>query len=192
MLFASRCPGCGVVGPAPCEACVAVMSTASAMVVPASLDGCQALLDYAGPAREVVAQLKYRNARAPAAWLAEGLASLVPPGGVDVVTWAPTTDRRRRQRGFDHAELLARRTARRCGIPCCGLLRRASGEPQTGRTLAERRRGPLFAADAGAGGLHVLVIDDVVTTGATFDAAGRALREAGAAGVWGLAAAHPS
>lgn len=136
MLFATTCPGCGVPGPAPCGVCIAEMAPSSTIPVPPSLDGCAALLDYAGPAREVVAQLKYRNERAPASWLAAGLADIVVGIGapVDVITWAPTTDLRRRERGFDHAELLARRTARRCRLPCRGLLARAPGPPQTGRS----------------------------------------------------------
>jgi predicted amidophosphoribosyltransferase len=193
MFFAPRCPGCGLVGPSPCGACIAEMAPAEPMTVPPSLDGCVALLDYAGPAREVVAQLKYRNARAPLAWLADGLADVVRStiATVDVVTWAPTTDARRRQRGFDHAELLARRTARRCRLPARPLLQRAAGPAQTGRSLAERRVGPVFTAVGSQLGLRVVVIDDVITTGATLDAAGRALRSAGVSFIWGVSAAHP-
>lgn len=191
MLLATRCPGCGVDGPAPCPACVAAMVRAGPVPVPASLDVCRALLAYEGPAREVVAQLKYRNVRAPVRWLADGLATLTDPAAVDVVTWAPTTDLRRRRRGFDHAELLARHVARRWDVPVRPLLRRAPGAPQTGRTLAERRRGPSFLPRVRIDGARVAVVDDVVTTGATFEAAGRALRSAGAARILGLAAAHP-
>lgn len=167
------------------------MSVAPALPPPTSIDRCQALLAYEGPAREVVAQLKYRNARGTATWLAAGLAGLLPAGEADVVTWAPTTDLRRRHRGFDHAELLARRAARLWELPCRSLLVRTPGPPQTGRTLVARRRGPAFMPRGRVDGLRVVVIDDVVTTGATFDAAGRALRSAGAAYVVGLAAAHP-
>src|SRR4051812_40148968 len=132
MLLVTTCPGCGQVGPVPCGRCVAAMRRAGPMPLPAALDRCDALLAYDGPARELVAQLKYRNARASASWLSEGLAGLVDPRLVDVVTWAPTTSVRRRARGFDHAELLARRTAARCGLPCRGLLQRLPGPPQTG------------------------------------------------------------
>ena len=108
MLLATRCPACSTVGPAPCAACIAQMGPSAAVSIPPGLDACRALLDYAGPARQVVAQLKYRNARSAAAWLATGVAGLVRPGEVDLVTWAPTTELRRRSRGFDHAEILAR------------------------------------------------------------------------------------
>ena len=157
----------------------------------AHLDRCVALLRYEGPAREVVTQLKYRNARATAGWLAGRMAALVADAPIEVATWAPTTELRRRSRGFDQAEVLARRVARHLGLPCLPLLARVPGPPQTGRTLLERRDGPQFLARRSVVGRHVLVVDDVVTTGATLSAAARALRSAGAAGVVGLAAAHP-
>ncbi|CAN5514186.1 hypothetical protein BH10ACT1_BH10ACT1_32450 [soil metagenome] len=167
------------------------MAPAGLVPLPPSLDRCRALLAYEGAAREVVAQLKYRNARSPVGWLGVGVAGLVRPGEVDVVTWAPTTSVRRRSRGFDQAELLARRVARQIGVPCRSLLSRAPGSPQTGRNLVERHHGPSFLPTRRLDGVRVAVVDDVVTTGATLDAAGRALRAAGASHLLGLAAAHP-
>lgn len=192
MLLATRCPGCDRAGPAPCPACVAHMVPAAPVPVPPGLDDCLALLAYEGPAREVVTHLKYRNARATAAWLADGMAQLVVPDAVDLVTWAPTTELRRRSRGFDHAEVLARQVARRLALPAAATLRRVPGPPQTGRSLRERRDGPQFLAAAGLGGRSVLVVDDVVTTGATLASAARTLRAAGADHIVGLAAAHPT
>jgi predicted amidophosphoribosyltransferase len=149
------------------------------------------LLVYEGAARELVARLKYRNARSSVAWLAGGMARLVDPAGIDVVTWAPTTVRRRRDRGFDQAEVLARGVARCLGRPARGWLRRVAGPAQTGRAVEERWHGPRFdpTGVAVAQAARVLVVDDVVTTGASLAGAGRALRSAGAAAVIGLAAA---
>ncbi len=191
MLLATRCPACDAVGPAPCAACIGAMEPSVAVPVPPGLDACRALLDYDGPARQVVAQLKYRNARSAAAWLAVGVAGLVSRDEVDLVTWAPTTALRRRSRGFDHAEVLARKVAAELRRPCWSTLDRQPGPPQTGRTLVERRDGPVFGARRTVRGASVLVVDDVVTTGATLAGAAAALRTVGAARVIGVAAAHP-
>lgn len=191
MLLATRCPACARVGPAPCAACIAQMVVAGPVTTPQGMVWCRALLSYEGPAREVVAQLKYRNARAVAAWLAGAMAGLVDPAEVSVVTWAPTTELRRRARGFDQAEVLARRVAAHLGVACVPLLARVPGPPQTGRTLLERRDGPQFLARRTAEGAAILLVDDVVTTGATFAAGALALQSAGAGSVAGLASAHP-
>jgi predicted amidophosphoribosyltransferase len=160
--------------------------------IPEGLDRCVALLGYEGVGRELVARIKYRNHRAVLRWLAAGMATLVRPGEVDLITWAPTTMERRRDRGFDHAELLARHIAADLGLPLCAALRRRPGPAQTGRRLDERRHGPSFVGvPESVGGRRILLVDDVVTTGATFAAAGRALRDAGASRVVAVAAAHP-
>jgi predicted amidophosphoribosyltransferase len=152
-----------------------------------------ALLAYEGAGRELLARLKHRNQRGALGGLGRAAAALVaaPP---DVVTWAPTSARRRRERGFDQAELLARVVGRALGRPARRLLVRAPGEAQTGRSRAERWTGPSFRP-AGPGrrpalrGRAVLVVDDVVTTGATLAAAAAALRPSGAV-VHGLAIAR--
>ncbi|MFP5318897.1 MAG: ComF family protein [Acidimicrobiia bacterium] len=192
MLLPRTCPVCGRAGQSPCPGCRRQLRAAPSLPPPPLVDRCVALLDYAGPGREVVARLKYRNARSSLAYLAGGMAALVDPAEVDVVTWAPTTAARRRQRGFDQSELLARAVARRLRRPCRRLLRRLPGPAQTGRDLAERRRGPAFEARASPAGRRVLLVDDVVTTGATVTAAARTLRAGGATTVQALAAARTS
>jgi predicted amidophosphoribosyltransferase len=153
------------------------MRPAPALPPPPGIDTCTAVLAYAGPARELIARLKYRNHRTALDRLAAAMAAMVtdPP---DVVTWAPTTIDRRRTRGFDQAELLARAVARHLRRPCRALLERSSGPPQTGRALTERRVGPRLTARPAAH-RHVLVVDDVVTSGATVSAAALALRRVG-------------
>jgi predicted amidophosphoribosyltransferase len=117
------------------------------------------------------------------------MAALVDAEAIDVVTWAPTSETHRRQRGYDQARLLARAVARRLNRPCRPLLTRQPGPPQTGRARADRVTGPVFVT-RGRVDRRVLVVDDVVTTGGTVVASARALRHAGARDVIALAAAR--
>ena len=159
------------------------------LAVPLGLDSCRALVAYDDDARALITSLKNRGHRSLVAAMADGLAGLVSTEPSTVVTWAPTGAPRRRQRGFDQAELLARAVARRRGLRCVSLLHRLPGPPQAGRASEDRRTNPGFRAK-GSAPLCVLIVDDVATTGATLTAAARVLRAAGAVAVHGLVVAR--
>jgi len=182
-MFQIRCAGCDAPGAAVCTTC------RFALLGPrpqSGAHGVHAAVPFTGRARDVVLGLKYRNRRQVARHLA-GLVvnAIVANGdhrGIDTITWAPTSDARRRSRGFDQGELVARHVARQLGVPCRRLLVRSGpAGTQTGRTRVERLNGPEFAARPGLAGRRVIVVDDVVTTGATMRAAASALRHAGIA-----------
>ena len=166
------------------------MGPATIGPAPAGVDHCLALLRYEGAGRELVARLKYRDARTSLRWLGSAMAELAGGHPVDVVTWAPTTRARQLDRGFDQAALLADVVARRLGVRSTRLLRRVAGEPQTGLSAAERRATPpLFAARRPCLP-RVLLVDDILTTGGTLTSAAFALREGGAVTVVALVAAR--
>lgn len=143
-------------------------------------------LRYEGVNREVVLAAKVHGSRRALRFLADELATTISTdlelaGTFRLVTWAPTTDRRRRRRGFDQSEFIARLVARRLGVPCRRLLVREAGPPQTGATRRERLVGPRFRARVSRGRIRgrVLVVDDVITTGSTLRAAAHALEVSG-------------
>jgi predicted amidophosphoribosyltransferase len=138
-----------------------------------------------GHTRELVLGLKYGRNRANARVLAEIVVDSVNWNyfTVDVVTWAPTTTSHQHERGMDHAELIARHVGVLLALPVKRLLRRINTISQTGLDRDERLISPEFVARPLRRHCNVLIIDDVVTTGATFRAATQALVAVGAISV---------
>lgn len=155
---------------------------------------------YDGALRVAVHELKYRGRRRVAARLADAIVSDAAARGLlsqDVVLVpVPLHPRRKRERGFNQAELLALEVGRRLGLPVSpsALVRRAFTAAQTGLSASARRKNVAGAfavrrrtqVDAKV----VVLVDDVVTTGATARACAQALRDAGATDVRLLSAAR--
>ena len=127
---------------------------------------------------------KYRNHRVVAALFAERLLirlrAIPDIGRIEVVTWVPTTRERRMARGHDQAETLARIMGRTLGVPVRKLLERETVGHQTGHSREQRLVGVALRARSMSIPGTVLVVDDVVTTGATMRIAQHALYQAGA------------
>jgi ComF family protein len=176
------CARCGQPGPdALCGACRAS---------PPAFDAVRAGGLLGGPLADAIHALKYRNRPALARPLEAWLAARAPLDPGAVVVSIPLARRRRIERGYDQAALLADHLARAAGARgrrLRAVLRRVrETPPQVGRTREERARNVAGAFEATAGALDgkdVVLVDDVVTTGATADAAAAALRGAGARSV---------
>lgn len=141
---------------------------------------CIVPLLYAGDVRRLILRFKRSGNPAIASALADAAAVAVPDA--DATVPIPSTLWRVLRRGHNPAEVLARAIPRH-RVPSVrpALLRRRSGPRQTGTSRATRRRN-VRGAFVGAGAMpnHVLLIDDVMTSGATLREASRALRRAGA------------
>jgi ComF family protein len=163
---------------------------AACLTDPPPYDWARAAGPYVDPLRAALHAFKFHGARA----MARPLADLVieqwgrdVPADVDALVPVPLAPARERQRGFNQATLLAERLARGLGRPVKpGWLRRARPTPPQSELGAAERWANVrqaFQAAPAVVGRHLLVVDDVLTTGATAAECARALRAAGARAV---------
>ena len=153
-------------------------------------------LAYEGPARAMVRALKFRGATLAAGAMAAQVAAAAPAEVLarGALVPVPLHDGRRRSRGFNQAELLARALGERAGLPVADCLRRhGPARTQVGRDRAARLAGVegTIAVERGRRlPVRAILVDDVVTTGATLTACAHALRGAGVARVVAVAYAR--
>jgi len=153
-------------------------------------DGVRAAVSYDEIARAIVLRLKHGGHIAYAETVARHMARLVPRDA-DLLVPVPLHRWRLWRRGFNQAALIAQAVGRRRGVPVAlDALRRVRATPMLrglGRQARARAVGGAFAlaarAEARLAGRHVLLVDDVFTTGATAAACARLLRQGGAATV---------
>lgn len=178
------CPRCGL--PLPCgRRCPAVR---------AAFERAWAPMAYSATARELVAALKFHGALPVAGLMAAPMAAGAPAGLLDDATLVPVPlhPARRRRRGFNQAERLAGALGARTGRPVSACLhRRGAPTRQLGAGRAQRLTNARIELQLrGPPPPMAVLVDDVHTTGATFDACARALREAGARHVAAIAYAR--
>ncbi|HEU0113683.1 MAG TPA: phosphoribosyltransferase family protein [Thermomicrobiales bacterium] len=163
--------------------------------MPRSIDRFRAAGPYDGWIGAAVVAMKYHGERARAAHLGATLAAPLAQAPRDaIVVPTPLHPARLRRRGFNQVELIAREAAKHTGHRVEPLLVRVRDTPhQVGLDGAARRRNvrDAFAVrePAKVAGRTVVVVDDVVTTGATVGACADALRRAGASAVWAVSLA---
>jgi len=217
LLFPLNCLGCGKGGRFLCAPCVEGLPRLTPPYCPAcSFPGFSKICDSCRAAplavdairtpflytedsliQKAVIDFKYHDKRAMApelgGLLASYLASNPMPG--DVIIPVPSHPRRLRSRGFNQAALLGRELGKLTGLPVNEklLARTKNAPPQVRMTSRQERLGNVaesFACASDVSGQAVLLVDDVATTGATMSACAKALKDAGASLVWGLALAR--
>ena len=185
LLFPPKCPFCGKV-------------TEGREICPA----CRKSLPWTEE-KEAVRRLHGGVDCASALWYENGLVAECAAerfsGGFDTVTWVPVGPKRRRQRGYDQSRLLAEAACRLWDTRAEELLRKPVDNPPQSeiKDPAARRANVLgvyeLAAGAAVEGKRILLVDDILTTGATLEECTRMLTDAGAVSVVcvTLAAARP-
>ena len=213
MFYPLECAGCGGSGKIICDKCAGDLAelvppccricsaySASELCQACAqsgrqFEGVRAPFRYEGSIRQAILALKYGGIKAAAPQLGDMLADHLQanplPG--DILVAVPMHVSRRRERGYNQAELLARRVADRCEIPFQAelLVRTRRVDAQAGMASAVSRVANVADSVAVARrdevrNQGVILVDDVATTGSTLDTCAAALKEAGATSVWCL------
>jgi predicted amidophosphoribosyltransferase len=190
-------PGCGICGDActdsavVCPDCTRALEHARALPVAVpGVDRAWAAIAYEGVGRRLVGALKFGSRPALAAVAARAVAAVPQSASLRApLVPVPPDPLRRRIRGFDPAGELAAALGRELGLEVGDVLRRRHGRRQVGRPRSARLAGPSVAV-RGPAPTEAVLVDDVITTGATLARCAAALREAGCERVLAVAFAR--
>ncbi len=196
LLYPPKCPFCGKLlekGQLLCPECQNGLPWLTGTVGERKIEltgGCVSVAEYDERVKKGVHAFKFhgRSARSVAFGLL--IAQCVKDHDLtaDLVSWPPLSKKRLRERGYDQARLLAEKVGKELGLPVVRTLQKEHRPAQSGLDGREARRtnllGAYTAVDAEAfRDKRVLLVDDVLTTGATLSECARTLRLAGAEAV---------
>jgi competence protein ComFC len=185
-----NCLGCSTDEGLYCPACFNNLPAAPPFSHPLRyLSAVWSVTPYSGGARALIAQLKLMGTQAAAPVMAAGMAPFITDETFLLVP-APTSTGHARQRGYDQAKLLARHLSRLTGLPYIDCLRRLGQKHQTGASrhlrLKQMQRAFYVKNLRQIRDAKIMLIDDVVTTGATLESAAAVLLAAGAKEVYAI------
>lgn len=203
LLFPPKCPFCGKLlerGGLLCPACQRDLPWLTGETGKQAVEltgGCVSALRYEEKVRKAIHGFKFGGRSARSKTFGVLIAQCVADGGLtaDLVSWPSLSKKRLRQRGYDQAELLAREVGKHLGLPVIRTLRKEDRPAQSGLEGAAQRRANLLGAyialePQAFQGKRILLVDDVLTTGATLTECTGTLRGAGAGEVLGATLAR--
>ena len=183
-----------------CEDCVSALTHRDEMRTGVSFTRCWVPMIYAGSVRDAIIRFKFQDQPGYATEFGKILARCIREhleGQYDLITWIPVSAARLKKRGYDQAMLLAMAAALELDDVAVETLKKHADNPaQSSLTDAVQRlhnvQGAYTVPDPElVAGKRILLIDDIITTGATLDEASRTLLDAGAAEVLAAALAQP-
>lgn len=190
------CLACQVEGALLCNACLDSLPPAPPKQLSSpDLEVVQSATIYRGVAKDLIWKLKSSGAQAAAKIMAGCMLDLIPASKNIVIVPIPTASSRVRQRGYDQAKLLAKELSKQSRLPYINCLSRRGQAHQVGAGREQRTRqlqnafrvkSPLLIKNA-----HIILVDDVVTTGATLEIVARILKLSGATTIEAITFAQP-
>jgi competence protein ComFC len=191
LVFPPRCPVCkSGTQDIICPGCIQDLTFNTFIYIPEKtvhIDLAVALSLYDGPLRKALMEVKFRHRKRIITFLAELMkdADLSPLGEADMIVPVPLSMNRLKKRGFNQAAVIAEGVARQLGIPLSGILeRKRDTRPQFSLSEGERFgnvKDAFFIEETkDLEGKTLLVVDDILTTGATVDECSRLLKRNGA------------
>ena len=188
-----QCLGCGQEGTLLCKVCFSLIpfpilgcyrckrgtQTICSDCAPYSpLHQLTVTSSYSGISQELVQRLKFGRTPAAAVCIATAMAARVRSRSHDIITHAPTATGRIRQRGYDQSALIAKHLSSVTGVPYQETLTRDGQHRQLGqnRTVRQQQQAGAYSLKVGANVAQksILLVDDVITTGSTMEAAATA------------------
>lgn len=180
------CPSCRPKLPFAPQACLSLPYT----------EACFAPFSYKGSVAAALHRLKFKSKPPYALPLARFMVECLPKDArFDFVTFVPISKKRKKERGFDQAEELARHVAALLYLPLATTLTKTTENKRQSSLPAAQRKGNVIGVYEASSdfcfrpGQRFLLIDDIITTGATLSEAAKTLRLAGVESVTGLAVA---